>query len=340
MLWLQESHKRGDMRKIVCIVFVLFAFFSCKKDESADELIVYAYKSFTGEWGAGAKVARLFKEKTGSSIKFITCKDAQDVLSKAMLERGEGDVVLGIDNYMLEKAKRSGVLTPYKPMCASSIKADFIMSDDWLITPFDYGYFTFMWNKEKDEEPPTSIQEFLEDKYKQKIVIMNPMTSSPGLGALLWLYAVYGEEGYIEAWKKMTGNALSMPTSWSQGYSLFTTGEVDFALSYTTSLAAHILYDNTEKFWPLILDEGHLIQLEGVALLKDAAHKKLGEEFIDFMLSDEVQSILCETQFMFPIMDSVELPMSFKKIPSPKKILKVSDVDIDKIVSDAMNVLE
>ena len=328
------------MKKIVCVFFAVFAFYSCKKEKVEDELVVYAYKSFTGEWGAGAKVAHLFEEKTGATIKFITCKDAQDVLSRAILEKGEGDVVLGIDNYMLEKAKKSGVLTPYKPSCASSIKDEFIMSDEWLISPFDYGYFTFMCNKEKEGKVPTSIKEFLDDKYRKRIVIMNPMTSTPGLGGLLWLYAIYGEEGYIDAWKKLADNALSMPTSWSQGYALFTAGEADFALSYTTSLAAHVLYDNTEKFWPLILEEGHLMQLEGMALLQDAPHKKLGQDFIDFMLSEEVQSMLGETQFMFPVIDSVDLPASFKKIPSPKKILSVKDADIDRIVSNALNALE
>lgn len=322
---------------VILVTFLLFFtvfFLSCSK-EKEEELIVYAYKSFTGQWGAGAKIAELFEQKTGCKVKFVTCKDALDVFNNAIKEENAGDVVIGIDNFSLDKALKADILLSYKPSRLSEIEAFFIMDKDFYLTPFDYGYFAFMYNTESDVAPPSSLKELLDEKYKGKIVIMNPKTSAPGLGALLWIYEVEKEK-YIENWMLLTENVLSMPTSWSQGYALFTSGEVPLAISYTTSLAAHVLFDKTDQFQPLIFEEGHLLQLEGMGILKRTNNEKRAKEFIDFMLQDEVQRLLTETQFMFPVIKGVTLPDCFSNIPSPKKILKIENCDIEKVVVNAM----
>lgn len=327
--------------KIIVAFFILsfiLLLFSCSK-EGEEELVVYAYKSFTGEWGAGPKVAELFEKKTGCKIRFITCKDSSDVFNCAKKESDEGDIVIGIDNFSLDKVLLADILIPYKPSRKEEIASNFYMDEDFYLTPFDYSYFAFMYNTESDIETPRSLMSLLDKRYKGKIVVMNPKTSAPGLGALLWIYEM-DAKNYLENWKLLSENMLSMPTSWSQGYSLFTSGEVPFVISYTTSLAAHVLYDKTDKFQPLIFEEGHLLQLEGMGILKRSKNTKRAEEFIDFMLQDEVQSLLTETQFMFPIIKSVPLPESFANIPFPKKILKIKRRDIEKIVRDAMEKIE
>ena len=330
------------MKKILSFLIVVSILFSsCSKEEKVDEVVVYTYSSFSGEWGAGPKVAKLFEEKTGTRVRFITCKDASSIVTSAFQEKAEpkADVALGIDNYLLGKAIKLDILSPYKAKRANEIEPNLIMSDEDLITPFDFGYFAFMYNTTSELPPPKSLKDLLDKRYKGKIVLMNPMTSTPGLGVLLWMHEVFGSS-YIEKWKELNNNVLSMPTSWSQGYSLFTSGEVPLVISYTTSLAAHLLYDKTEKFQPLIFEEGHLSQIEGVALLKGAVNAEKGKEFIDFMLSDEVQSIIGETQFMFPVMKSVKLPSTFSSIPSPQKVLKFESENIEKVISDAMNAVK
>ena len=321
------------------LLFVALLFFACTKEENINEVVVCAYSSFTGEWGLGPKVAKMFEEKTGTSVRFITCKDSGAILSHVVRENSKADVVLGIDNYLLKKALKADVLLPYKPNRAEKIDEAFLLDSQYHLIPFDFGYFAFMYNIASNVKAPSSLGELFDPKYKNRIVIMNPMTSTPGLGFLIWLHEVYGNE-YLDVWQKINENVLSMPTSWSQGYALFTSGEVPLVISYTTSLAAHVLYDRTDKFQPLIFDEGHVIQLEGMGILKGAKHEEKAKEFINFMLSDEVQCLIPETQFMFPIIQNTKLPESFSNIPSPKKILKFNDKDIEEIIDDAMNVLK
>ncbi len=329
------------MKKLICLLMSVFLFASCSKQEEKGEVVVYAYKSFTGEWGAGPKIAKKFEEKTGCAVRFVTCKDAGEIVSRIESERGNttADVVLGIDNYLLPRVIKSDLLLPYKPKRYDEIDASLLMDKEALMTPFDFGYFAFMYNTESDVPPPASLQDLTLDRYKNQIVIMDPQTSTPGLGALLWIYATH-QENYLDVWKSICNNVLSMPTSWSQGYALFKSGEVPLAISYTTSLAAHVLYDETDKLQPLIFEEGHICQIEGMGIVKGAKNEKNAKAFLDFMLSDEAQSELAETQFMFPVMKSVELPASFETVPMPSKILDValeaSNGGLDKIVADAV----
>jgi ABC transporter, substrate-binding protein, thiB family len=330
------------MKRFVFLLLSAFLFFSCTKEEDVNEVVVYAYGSFTGEWGLGPKVAKMFEEKTGTPVRFITCKDSGAILTHAVREKAKpkADVVLGIDNSLLDKSLKADVLLSYKPTQADKINPDFIIDPKYHLIPFDFGYFAFMYNTTSNITPPSSLNDLLDSKYKGRIVLMNPMTSTPGLGFLLWLYEVYGKE-YLDVWQKINENVLSMPTSWSQGYALFTSGEVPLVISYTTSLAAHTLYDKTDKFQPLIFDEGHVIQLEGMGILKGAKHEEKAKEFIDFMLSDEVQTLIPETQFMFPIIQTLALPPSFSGIPTPKKILRFNNGEnVEDIIDNAMNVLK
>ena len=50
------------------LVFGMLTSASKKKSARANEVVVYTYNSFSGEWGAGPEIARLFEEKTGITI--------------------------------------------------------------------------------------------------------------------------------------------------------------------------------------------------------------------------------------------------------------------------------
>ena len=63
---------------------------------------------------------------------------------------------------------------------------------DDLFLPFDWGYFAFVYDKTKVETPPTSFEELADSDLS--ILIQDPRSSTPGLGLVLWVKAVYGED--------------------------------------------------------------------------------------------------------------------------------------------------
>ena len=334
------------IRSIFIFSFSVFGFATlfaggAKESAYADgkKVVVYTTNSFAGSYGPGQKIAELFKARTGCEVEYVICKEG--ILNRAILEgkRTAADVLIGIDNHLSAAARKANVLKPYKPQNADVIAENILLTDDWLLTPFDYGYLAFMFDTNSKLVPPKSLEDLTKAEYKGKIVIIDPRTSTTGLALVAWTKAVFGNK-YLDYWKKLKANIFTMAPKWSAGYDLFTSGEAPFAFSYTTSLASHVLYDKTMRFQPLIFTDKHIIQIEGMGISAYAKHEKEAKLFIDFMLTKEAQSLLPETQFMFPAASGVKLPASFKNVPAPSNALRIPTEDQTEYVNSVINVLQ
>lgn len=303
------------------------------------KLIVYTTKSFAGDYGPGQKIAELFKAETGVEVEYVVCKEG--VLNRAIVEgkNSTADVLIGIDNHLVETARKANVLRPYLSKNAASLVKEVLITEDWLLTPFDYGYLAFMFDTDSKLNAPKTLNDLTKPEYKGKIVILDPRTSTTGLALVAWTRSVFADN-YLSYWEKLRPNIFTMAPKWSAGYDLFTAGEAPFAFSYTGSLASHVLYDNTMRFQPLIFNDGHIIQIEGMGISSYAKNIKAAELFIDFMLTEKAQSLLPETQFMFPAINGIKLPDSYKDVPAPKKVLRIPSEDQSGYVNAVINVLQ
>src|SRR5690606_34092373 len=99
------------------------------------------------------------------------------------------DIVLGLDTNLTHEAQQTGLFSPHG-LSLDTVEVPGGWSDDTFV-PFDYGYFAFVYDSEMVETPPASLRELVEGDPEEKIVIQDPRTSTPGLGLLLWVKAVY-----------------------------------------------------------------------------------------------------------------------------------------------------
>ena len=307
----------------------------------AKELVVYAYDSFVADWGPGPELIKRFEAKTGYKVTMISCGDAAQVLSRAVLEKKNpgADVLVGIDNNLLDAARKEGILAAYKPANADAVVAkDLVLSDDWLLTPYDWSYFAMIFDTASGIKPPASLEDLTKGEYAKKIILMDPRTSTPGTGFLAWTLAVYGAK-YADYWTRLKGNILTMAPGWDTGYGLFTSGEAPLVISYTTSAAYHVENDKTNRYQALIFAEGHMAQVEGLGLVKGAKNAAAAKAFIDFMLTDEAQSVLPLTQWMYPVSKTVKLPDSYKAAPLAPKKLTVSSADVGAAIAPVLGIL-
>jgi thiamine transport system substrate-binding protein len=197
------------------------------------------------------------------------------------------------------------------------------------VTPFDYGYFAFVYDSDSLSNPPASLEEITDPRFRKRIIIQDPRTSSPGLGFLLWTIAVYGEE-YLEYWKRLEPNLLTITDGWDTAYGMFTSGEAPMVLSYTTSPAYHVEYEQTERYQALMFKEGHYLQIEGMGILKGAPHPELARRFIDFILTADFQSEIPLTNWMYPVDPDAATPDSFRFAPKPERSLQLPAEEIRK----------
>ena len=291
---------------------------------AAKTLTVYTYESFTSEWGPGPVIKTAFEKQCDCTLNFVAIDSSAGILNRVQLEgdASKADVVLGLDYNLMALAQDTGLLTE-SGADLSNVKLPVDWTSD-VFVPFDYGHFAFVYDSEVLDKPPTSLDELVNAPDELKIIIQDPRTSTPGLGLMLWVKAVYGDNA-AEAWKKLQPKILTVTSGWSEAYfSLFLNGEAPMVLSYDTSPGYHMAVDKTEQYQAAAFDEGHYLQIEVAALLKNSPNQALGKSFLQFMLSKEAQAALPLTNVMYPSTDIGDaLPPEFAKLIKPTQSLLI-----------------
>src|SRR5215510_4730889 len=249
------------MRKLVLLMLAALAASAATAARAEGTLTVYTYESFTAEWGPGPQVEKAFEAECGCDLKFVSVADGVALLNRVKLEgqSTKADVVLGLDTNVTAEAKATGLFAP-AGIDQSALAVPGGWKDDSFV-PFDYGYFAVVYDTEKVPSPPKSLAELVDGDPKIKIALEDPRTSTPGLGLVLWVKSVYGDKA-AEAWTKLKRRVLTVTPGWSEAYGLFTKGEAEMVLSYTTSPAYHEVAENTQRYQAAAFAEGHYLQIE------------------------------------------------------------------------------
>ncbi|MGL4490019.1 MAG: thiamine ABC transporter substrate-binding protein, partial [Rhizobiaceae bacterium] len=219
----------------------------CGSVQAADTLTVYTYESFTAEWGPGPKVEAAFEKQCGCDLKFVSVADGVAILNRLKLEgdKSEADIVLGLDTNLTEEANQTGLFAPHGVDTGTvSVPGGYT---DAVFVPYDFAHFAVIYDSEKVMNPPRSMAELIAGSPDQKIVIQDPRTSTPGLGLVLWMKQIYGDKAVVE-WAKLKERVLTVTPGWSEAYGLFTKGEAEMVLSYTTSPAYHQIAENSSRY--------------------------------------------------------------------------------------------
>jgi thiamine transport system substrate-binding protein len=326
------------MRRILLLMVIailILALSSCKKSDSgirgsreANVLKIYTYDSFV-TWGLAEKTIPLFEEATGVRVVVESVGDAGNILNRLIMEKNnpQADIVIGLDNTMLSRVLNEKVLLSYKSDNLQNIREIFHFDKTYHLTPYDYGYFAFVYDSYAIEEPPTTFGNIQDGIWKNKIAISDPRTSSPGLGLLLWTIATFGENGYLHFWRSIKNNILTVTSSWDEAYSMLLAGEVPIVLSYSTSPAYHLEIEGSSRYKAFIPLEGGYMQIEGAGIVKDTPNLDLAKSFIDFILTRDFQENIATTQWMYPVHDRILLPASYNEIPVPVKVLN-EEIDL------------
>ena len=331
------------------IIISSVLFFSCHKSEAAKqnepkEVTIYTYDSFVSEWGPGPAIAEAFEKATGIKANFVDCGDGVQLLSRAILEKDnvQADVILGLDNNTAQKALNADILDSYRPKDADSLIVAGLqeqLGTKDKLTPYDYSHFAMIFDTRSNLPEPKSLSDLTNPIYKNKIILMDPRTSTPGLGFVAWAKAIFTDEkAYSDFWAALKPNMLTMAPGWSAGYGLFTNGEAPLVISYTTSPAANLEYDKIDYYKALIFEEGHYMQVEAAGILKNAKNKKGAELFMDFLISEEAQNTLPLTQWMYPANKNIVLPECYAKAAAqPTKTVSVAESELAKAVEIAVS---
>ncbi len=305
------------MKTIIIFLTTLFISFSIY----AEKLTIYTYDSFVSEWGPGPIIEKIFEEKHNADVEFVAVDSAATLLNKVILEgdTSKADIVLGLDMNLFDLAEQSGLFTSHNIKDINNLINLPLKWESNKFVPYNYGYFSFVYNEANLATPPKSMDELI-NSTNARIVIQDPRTSTPGLGLLTWMKALYGDKAGDE-WKKLNKKIISVTKGWTDAYyNFFMAGEADMVLSYTTSPAAHIMFEERYDILATTFEEGNYITIEFAGILNNSQNKDLANKFLNFMLSEEFQSVIPSTNIMYPITNIKDLPEAFDKLDVPNFI--------------------
>ena len=311
LIWVMPAEEK--MRYI----FIFFAIIVLTSSIKAEKLTVYTYDSFVSEWGPGPLIEKIFEANYKVDLELIAVDSAATLLNKVILEgeNTKADIILGLDMNLFDAAEKSELFIVHN---LNNINEKLKLPIEWeskIFVPYNYGYFAFVYNNKKIKNPPTSMEELINET-DARIVIQDPRTSTPGLGLLTWMKVLYGENAQYK-WSQLNKKIISVTKGWTDAYyNFFMAGEADIVLSYSTSPAAHIMFEENYDISATTFKEGNYLSIEFAGILKSSQNKTMANNFLDFMISEDFQKVIPSTNIMYPVAN-ITLPEAFNELEVP-----------------------
>ena len=302
---------------LLTVAGLLFATASAAQ---TDVLTVYAPDYFGSEWGPGPSIEAAFEAQCGCDLQYET----GDVLPRLLLEgaRTDADVVIGLNSDVTKRARESGLLDQHG-LDLSPLTLPIEWEDDTFV-PFNYSHTAFIYDNTK-LDGFDSFEALLNAPDDVRVVIQDPRSSISGLALVLWVNAVYGDEAE-NAWARLAPKIVTVTQGWSEAYGLFTDGEADVVLSFTTSPAYHIIAEEDLTKSAAIFDEGHYFFVETAAKVEGTEQSDLADQFMAFILTEEFQTLIPTTNWSFPAaLPMDQWPEGFQSLPQPETVLFYSE---------------
>ena len=308
-------------------------------DDEAETLLVLTHNSFD----VTEALIEEFEREHNAKVEFLAGGDANELVNRAILNAGnpEGDVLFRVDSLNFQRAVAAGVFTEYRADRRDDVPADVRapFGDTLLLTPIDFGWVDLNFDPAAGE-PPSTLEELVEARWRGKLIVQDPATSSPGLQFLATTVAHFGEGGWQQFWRDLRANDVQIVCGWTDAYYTqfsFYGGDRPLVVSYTTSPAAEFFFAEQpldESPTRNVIPAPLFRQVEAVGVLAGGNHADLVGEFIDFMLSDAFQSQIPETMFVYPVIDGLELPVWWRwaDVEVESAVLDPSAEDVERWV--------
>lgn len=251
-----------------------------------------------------------FEKESGYTLTTTAPGDAGVVVNQLILAKDNPtvDAVYGVENFSVQKAIDEGVFAPYTSKNLPDSGADYTL--DGAVTPVDLGdvcvNVDHAWFEDQGMDEPSTLEDLAKPEYSKLLVVEDPAASSPGLAFLVGTIEALGEDSYEDYWQGLLDGGTKVASGWSDAYySDFSGGEgqgdYPLVVSYASSPAETSGATGS-------VDATCVRQIEYAGVVEGAANSEGAQAFVDFMLSDDVQSSIPDNMYMYPINDQIDLP--------------------------------
>ncbi len=335
------------VRPLLLAAFVAFAL-NAFAPAHAQRVILMTHDSFA----VSRAVLDAFTAATGIEVTLLQAGDAGAALNRAALTRARplADVLFGVDEGLLARARAAEVFEPYRSPELAHVDPAYRLDVDDLATPVTAGFVTFnldrAWFASTGTPLPTSLADLADPRWAGLTVITDPATSSPGLALLLGTIGAWGETEAWTWWAAMREADVQVRAGWSDAYyGDFTRygGDRPIVLSYASSPAAEVLFSEApiDPAAPpttnLRCAACSVRQVETAGVLAGTPRRAEAERLIDFLLSQPFQADVPTSMFVYPVREGVALPEAFDRYAEVPRAFELMPLpaDLDGATVDA-----
>ncbi|MGW3165997.1 2-aminoethylphosphonate ABC transporter substrate-binding protein [Streptomyces sp. NPDC001142] len=263
---------------------------------ASDEKVVTVYSAdgLKGENGDGwyDKVFKDFEKKTGIKVKYVE-GGSGEMVQRAVREKSntQADVLVTLPPF-IQQADGKGLLEAYAPAGADKVDAADKASDSkW--TSVVNNYFGFIYNKKELKSAPTTWEELLDGKFKNKIQYSTPGVAGDGTAVLIKaMHDFGGKDQAMEYLKKLQANNVGPSASTGKlapkvdkGELLAANGDVQMNFAQSKDMP-------NLGIWFPAKEGGKATTFAlpyAAGLVDKAPHTENGKKLLDFMLSEQAQ---------------------------------------------------
>lgn len=278
-------------------------------DRKADRKVlkVLTYSSFAGVYGPGRIIKEKFEKFCECEVQWFLAEDSTALLQRFLLVPGI-DVVIGWDQISLpvaEEGRWENLQLLKTKLFQKGWMADKMKNEEGSFfqnpkfVPINWSPVGFIYRNPGISPPRLKSLH----QVKGKISFPEPKTSTLGLQFYYWIYEAFqGDTKQIHLFLRKLKNKIYGPVfSWSLAYGFFQKGQSDMGLSYLSSLLYHQKEEPDKAYFFAHFQEGHPYQVEFVSVSRSSANRDPAFRFVEFLLSQEIQGLLKEIHYMFPV---------------------------------------
>ena len=271
-----------------------------------------------------------FTNQTGFEVQMIRTNDAGGILEHLLLTKDspQADLALGLDNTYLQTAFEFNLLTEHNaeiPLLDS--KATVPYNGNKAI-PFDQGYICLNADTQALSENnisfPTTLEELTAPEWKGRTAFPSPVTSSPGRAFMVATVDYFEQQSTnttaFDWWEDMADNDAIFTSGWTEayethytgGYGIWNDGHIGDAwltVSYCHSPGVEAFYgENSTISAAVLIDYASFSQVEYAASVNGGGSKNAVNAFIEYLLSDGINTNMPENNLMYSVLEGKDLP--------------------------------
>ncbi|MFJ9829473.1 2-aminoethylphosphonate ABC transporter substrate-binding protein [Streptomyces sp. NPDC101160] len=300
---------------------------------------VYSADGLKGEAGDGwyDKVFKDFEKQTGIKVEYVE-GGSGEMVQRAAREKSntQADILVTLPPF-IQQADSKGLLQAYAPQGSDQVDGADKASDGKWISVVN-NYFGFVHNKKELTPAPTTWEQLLDAKFKNKVQYSTPGVAGDGTAVVIKaMHDFGGKDQAMEYLKKLQANNVGPSSSTSKlapkvdkGEILVANGDVQMNFAQAKSMPnLGIWFPAKEGGKPSTFALPY-----AAGLVNNAPHSENGKKLLDFMLSEQAQREVSAIGGGFPARKDVKPTdanaIELAKLMTGVEVFEPDWADVDK----------